>query len=850
MAVFAACLAVFGFFYIRYARVIDARLAAGPFSDSLNIYTAPRVVAVGDAMTRDEAVARLDRSGYTVERGNPVGWYHERPGALEIFPGPDGDPLGEPGVLEFRGGKISRIISLEDNTERRQFSLGPSLIANFSSNREKRRLIRFSDLPPALVDAVVSIEDKHFFHHSGIDLVRALKAAYVDLKQGRKQQGASALTMQLARNLWLEPRKSWQRKFEEVLITMHLEFKLSKQQIFEDYANQVYLGRSEAFNINGFGEAAHAYLGKDVSQLTVPEAALLAGMVQRPSYFNPYRYPKRARERRDLVLALMRGNGYLSTAQYQAALVKPIRIIRGTADNTQVQYFVDLMNDELQRELGDDQKRAHYVYTTLDPDLQEAAEQSVAMGMQLVDRQVRKSRHGRPQVALLALDPHTGAIRALVGGRNYDASQLDHVLAMRQPGSVFKPFVYAAALDTAVTGGSSIFTPASTVDDAPSTFHAGNQVYQPANFRNEYMGQVTLRTALAHSLNNATIELAEEVGYGRVAKMAQLCGLTTPIHPTPAMAIGAYDTTPLDVAGAYTVFANSGRHVTPTTLSLVRGARGAAVYQHAPDPRTALDPRVNYLLVNMLQDVLRYGTGAAVRQRGFELPAAGKTGTSRDGWFAGFTTELLCVVWVGYDDGHDLDLEGAHSALPIWTEFMKRAAHYRPYGDASGFQAPAGVVTATICGETGKLAGPDCPDPYKGVFISGTQPTVEESVHAVDEPVSSGAASDSDRDIDDDEPARGREKPPAPSAPPPAKAPAAPPVAVPVAIDHAKPVAPAAPATAPDPKPQTPPPGDAGPAKRPADAAPKTPADTPAPATSRDRSSTPPVVPNLPPVVR
>ncbi len=858
MAVFAACLAVFGFFYIRYARVIDARLAAGPFSDSLNIYTAPRIVAVGDAMTRDEAVARLERSGYTVARGNPVGSYHERPGALEIFPGPDGDAQGEPGVLEFRGGKIARIVSLDDNTERRQFSLGPSLIANFSSHREKRRLVRFSDLPPALVHAVVSTEDKHFFHHSGIDLVRALKAAYVDLKEGRKEQGASTLTMQLARSLWLDPQKSWQRKFEEVLITMHLEFKLSKQQIFEDYANQVYLGRSGTFNIDGFGEAAHAYLGKDVSQLTVPEAALLAGMVQRPSYFNPYRYPERTRERRDLVLGLMRDNGYLTTAQYRAALAQPIHVIHGPADNSQLQYFVDLMNDELQSALGDDEKQARYVYTTLDPDLQEAAEQAVAMGMQLVDRQLRKSRHGRPQVALLALDPHTGAIRALVGGRNYDASQLDHVLAMRQPGSVFKPFVYAAALDTAVTGGSNIFTPASTVDDAPTTFHAGSQAYRPANFRNEYMGQVTLRTALAHSLNNATIELAEEVGYDRVARMAELCGLTTPIHPTPAMAIGAYETTPLDVAGAYTVFANSGQHVTPTTLSLVRSAAGAAVYQHVPDPRQALDRRVNYLLVNMLEDVLRYGTATAVRQRGFDLPAAGKTGTSRDGWFAGFTTELLCVVWVGFDDGHDLGLEGARSALPIWTEFMKRAARYRPYGDVSGFQAPAGVVTVAICGQTGKLAGPDCADPYKGVFVSGTQPTVEESVHAVDEPASSGAASDSDRDLDDGgpdggAPDGGREKPPAPSAPPAAKAPAAPPAAVPVVDDHAKSAAPRAPVTAPDPPPQVAPAADAGAtARQPTDATPKTPppADPSAPATSRDRNSTPPVAPNLPPFVR
>ncbi len=529
-------------------------------------------------------------------------------------------------------------------------------------------------------------------------------------------------------------------------------------------------------------------------------------------------------------------------------------MIRGPADNTQMQYFVDLMNDELQSKLGDEEKHAHYVYTTLDPDLQEAAEQSVAMGMKLVDAEVRRSRHGRPQVALIALDPHTGAIRALVGGRNYSSSQLNHVLAMRQPGSVFKPFVYAAALDTAVTGGSNIFTPASTVNDAPTTFYSGNQVYRPANFRNEYMGRVTLRTALAHSLNNATIELAQEVGYGRVAQMARQCGLTTPIRPTPAMAIGAYETTPLEVAGAYTVFANSGLHVTPTTLSLVRNQAGAALFQHAPDPRPALDPRVNYLLVNMLEDVLRYGTGAAVRQRGFDLPAAGKTGTSRDGWFAGFTTELLCVVWVGYDDGHDLDLEGARSALPIWTEFMKRAAGYRPYGDVSEFQAPAGVVTVSICGQTGKQAGPDCPDPHEGVFVDGTQPAVE-SLHAVEQQPSSGPAAESDRGTDDADQADAPRKADAPKDRK-AEAPSDPaPATVPPAAPHGKSAAPAAPPEAvPEAQPEATPAADTQPAtKPPADTKPKTappanpPANPPAPAPGPDPNSTPPVAPKVPP---
>jgi penicillin-binding protein 1B len=352
--------------------------------------------------------------------------------------------------------------------------------------------------------------------------------------------------------------------------------------------------------------------------------------------------------------------------------------------------------------------------------------------MELVDKQLGcgqakskgKTRCGStpPQVSLVALDPHTGEVRALVGGRNYNASQLNHALSMRQPGSVFKPFVYAAALETAVAGGSSILTPASVMVDEPTTFYFNRQVYQPSNFHEHYMGPVTLRTALAHSLNIATVQLAQQVGYDRVLRMARRAGLNEAIKATPAMALGAYETTPLEIAGAYTVFANDGIRVTPTTISLVRAPDGSIIYQHRPDRRNTLDPRVNYLMVSMMQDVLRYGTGGGVRARGFNLPAAGKTGTSHDGWFAGFTSNLLCVVWVGFDDNRELTLEGSKSALPIWAEFMKQASKFRRYQEARNFAAPSGVISANICPESGELAGLHCPDDRNDLFISGTQP--------------------------------------------------------------------------------------------------------------------------------
>jgi penicillin-binding protein 1B len=439
-------------------------------------------VAIGDRLSEDEAVSRLRQSGYSGARENPVGWFNVQGNAVAIFPGRNSYGGSEPAVLYFAGDKLVRIVSLKDNTERREYLLEPQFITNLSENREERRLVHFGDIPPRLVHAVVSAEDKRFFQHGGVDFFRLLKAAYIDVKEGRKQQGASTLSMQLARALWLGPQKRWLRKVEELMITFHLEEKLNKKQIFEDYANQVYLGRRGPFNINGFGKAARVYFDKDISQLSNAEAALLAGMVQRPSYFNPYRYPHRAVERRNTVLGFMKENGYLNDEEYREAMAAPLQLSKKRAEGLETSYFIDAVNEDLQSKLDDHERATRYIYTTLDPDLEDAAVAAVQTGMALVDQQLRGRKHqepipaGQPQAALIALDPHTGEVKALVGGRSYGASQLNHALAMRQPGSVFKPFVYAAALDTAVTGGTRIFSPASVIDDGRTTIRFDSKV--------------------------------------------------------------------------------------------------------------------------------------------------------------------------------------------------------------------------------------------------------------------------------------------------------------------------------------------------------------------------------------
>lgn len=728
-------LGVFTYYYAKYARIIDQKLKAGPFANNAKIYAVPESVALGDATSPAEVAAELRHSGYNESRGNPVGYYLLQTNAIEIFPGPDSYFEQEAGVIKFAGGKISAIVSLQDNTPRTEYQLEPQLITNISgASREKRRMVKFADIPQVLVQALTSAEDKRFFQHAGIDPIGIVRAAYVDLKEHRKDQGASTLSMQLAREFFLDREKKLTRKLAEAIITLQLEQKLSKEQIFEDYCNQIYLGSRGTFRIHGFGEAAEVFLGKDLSQINLPEAAELASLPRWPAYFDPFRHPDHLTERRNAVLGLMRQNGYISQHDYELAVQAPLTVAaKGTAQSAEAPYFVDLVNDTLQSKFQDTdfQNNAFRIYTTLDMRLQQAAAEAIRNGMANVDQQLRRQRRFRgqklpeAQVALVAIDPHTGEVKALAGGRNYGASQLNHVLAKRQPGSVFKPFVYAAALDTALEGGPRILTASTMVNDEPTTFWFDGKPYEPSNFEHEFYGNVTLRQALAHSLNVATVKVAEAVGFDSVVAMARRAGITD-IQPTPSVALGAYDVTPLEAAGAYTMFANQGAYVKPSFIRLVRSQDGKVLFKHREQPKQVLDPRIAYLVTNLMEEVLRSGTAAGVRERyGFNAPAAGKTGTSqkeRDGWFAGYTTELECVVWVGFDDSRDLGLEGAHSAAPIWAEFMKRAVQLREYRDAQPFQAPDGIVSVEIDPQSGMLATPSCPETRSEVYVAGTQP--------------------------------------------------------------------------------------------------------------------------------
>jgi penicillin-binding protein 1B len=722
---------VFFAYYMKYARLTDEKLAQGPFPNSSLLYAAPRVVGVGDPGTPLQFAGKLREAGYMEDgKTNLAGWYHLRPDALEVFPGDHSYPGSDAGVLRFADGKISSIISLSDNTERTQYTFAPQLLSSlYDKNREKRRLVRYEDIPPVLVQAVISIEDKRFFQHSGFDPIRIMKAVFIDVREHRNAQGASTLTQQLARNLWLDSRKTFTRKFDELLITIHLERKLTKQKIFEYYANQVDLGRRGSFAIRGFGEASEAYFGKDIRQLALPEAATLAGLIQEPSFRNPVRWPERARNRRNVVLARMLENGYITQGQYDQAVQTPLVTAKQGIESADAPYFVDLVNERLSDQFQDRdfQDSGSKIYTTLDLDLQRDAAEAVANGLHEVDAFLAK-RHKpgtpveEPQVALICLDPHTGEVKALIGGRNYGVSQLDHVLAKRPSGSAFKPFVYAAALNTGLWDHPDPITQSTIFHDAPETFAFGGKDYEPTDFhKGEWLGDVTLRTAFAKSLNVPAVEVAQAAGYGNVADLAHRAGLED-IRATPAMALGAYDVTPMEMAAAYTLFANRGAMVQPRMIERIVDKSGGDSWISQPQTKKILDPRIDFLMVSLMQEVLRSGTGAGVRSRGFTLPAAGKTGTSHDAWFAGFTTKLLCVVWVGLDDYQDIKMEGAKAALPIWADFMKRAHKHREYRDVTDFEVPEGVVTAQIDPQSGDLATSACPQVVTDYYLVGTQP--------------------------------------------------------------------------------------------------------------------------------
>jgi penicillin-binding protein 1B len=671
---------------------------------------------------------------------------------VTFFPRPVDAGAGEPLLVSFGTDKqgVTRIKDIRGGGGRKRYpeqALEPELVTYlFDEDREKRRHVRLEELPDHVVKAVLAIEDRRFYSHPGLDPIALAARAVRNLRSDAAiPYGGSTITQQLCKNFFLTrvdergyrvAERSYRRKAQEALLAFVLERRATKEEILELYLNTIYLGQSGSFGIIGVGEAARIYFRKDVANLTLPESALLAGMIQSPNPYNPFRHEQRATERRNEVLRAMQDAGFIDTPTMEEARAAPLLVEQKSADTADAPYFVDLVRRQLRQryDAQDLTTQNLSVYTTLDLHLLRLAQQALERGLDRVQEVIKKRTTAPVQGSLIALEPASGKVVALVGGRSYGRSQYNRVVeARRQPGSTFKPFVYLAAFEATFDDPSlPPITPATVVEDSPSVFFYEDKEYIPTNYEDEYHGLVTLRRALAMSMNVATVKVAEMVGYERVADVwSKKLGIGAPIRPYPAVALGSFEATPFEMATAYNVLANEGLKVEPVTLLRVADEQGRVIEQHAAAvPERVVRAESAFLVTDMLRSVLDEGTAASARALGFAADAAGKTGTTndyRDAWFAGFTPDLLCVVWVGFDDNTPVGLSGTRAALPIWVDFMKAAPGGRP---ATPFSAPPeGVVFVDIDRETGLLARPGCAKTRAEAFVAGTEPREPCGVH-------------------------------------------------------------------------------------------------------------------------
>jgi penicillin-binding protein 1B len=741
-----ALLSAAGYYYVTFSRVIDARLHGERVRVLPRVFARPFELRRGQALTDLQLVDRLNDLGYT-QRADPrkPGEFALVDGAVTIM-GRTPEAAGRPIRVEFKprpGPRASRRRpppKAADHVERLELADGirdrilldaPLLTAISGGQREKRRPVALHAIPARVTQAVLAIEDRRFYDHPGVDVIRSLGAIVTNLRGDRPYLvGGSTITQQLVKNFFLTPEKSLRRKVLEQFMALVLERRATKDEILELYLNDIPLGQRGSFAIRGVSEAARLFFGKDITNVSLAEAATIAGVIQSPSALSPFSHMERCRERRNVVLRAMADSGYASQAEAETAMAQPLTIVQRALE-AEAPHFVDYVGQTLEREYPGITETTHEtvdVYTTLDLHLQRLAMDAVRDGLARVDQTLaRRKRKGRAEAALLAVDSRTGDILAMIGGRFYNQSQLNRaVTARRQPGSVFKPFVYLAAFERGATPELEALTPASIVDDSPYTWETDEGPWTPENYEEHYDGPITLRRALAHSRNVAAVKVAELVGFGQVAALWKKLGVGgQPPRGYPSIALGVFEATPLEITTAYTIFPNSGA-VRPLR-HIERIERGSLDVTRTPAaaPAAVASPEATYLVTSMMRSVVNEGTGASIRGEGFALDAAGKTGTTndlRDAWFAGFTPELLTVVWVGFDDNQPLGLSGSQAALPIWTAFMKRALA----GYASmPFEAPDGLTMVEIDPDTGHLRTPLCPRGLTEWFVAGTEPTRE-----------------------------------------------------------------------------------------------------------------------------
>ena len=708
--------------YQYYSKIIDARLASGYLTSRPGLYAAPRVLQTGQKLSREKLVTALRRAGYLETKASDVwsGSYTISDAAIDIRPGRASRTEFELIHVSFSGNEIAELRG--DGISLDSFTLEPEILSNdLSSKGGKRELLSYDEIPPVMVHAILAIEDRRFFEHSGVDLRGLGRALLRNAGDEQLGQGGSTITQQLVKNTYLSPEKTLQRKYAEAMLALALERRLSKNDIFALYCNEVYLGQRGAVAVRGVKEAAKIFYGKELKDLTLSEAATIAGLIQSPTHYSPVRHTDAALARRNIVLAAMQQNGWVTVEQSAKASAEPIVVAPVSAvDNSLAPYFVDYVN-RLAESQFDTSGASERIYTTIDLELQQAAESALRRQLDRLDT-LYADRGLKPQAALVALDPHTGDVLAMVGGRNYAESQLNRAAdAMRQPGSTFKPFVYAAAIEDGMS-------PVRLFMDAPREFvYDRNQTYRPANYGGGYsMGEVTMRTGLVKSLNVVTVDVALQTGLARTANLAARFGLPKP-ERYPAMALGTEEVTPLQLASAYAAFVNEGRRVDAKVITNV--GEPPAAHRLETEVDQVVSPTTAYMITNTLAAVIERGTARKARGAVPGTAIAGKTGTSRDGWFVGYSPNLVCAVWIGFDDNKQLGLTGAEAALPAWVDFMTDAIAVRPDLGGAHFECPEGIKFVEIDSTTGLRSTLSCPLRELIAVTDRLQPNMECYLH-------------------------------------------------------------------------------------------------------------------------
>jgi penicillin-binding protein 1B len=733
MLVLAASLFLYGWYLSAH---IEQRFSARRWSVPSKVFSDTTLLYPGQRVNSNLMKNKLIALGYRKVARRPAqkGELQISPEAITVFLNdlntPWNNRRGYPVRIAIADNIIESIIGTEDSREIPILELEPEEISLFfGSERERRQLISIQEVPGHLIHAVLAAEDSRFYQHPGIDFRGIFRALLTNLRHGSIRQGGSTLTQQLAKNYFLTPTRTLTRKLKEVLISVIIEFKYEKEEILEIYLNEIYLGQKGPVAINGVGEASYFYFGKSVKELSRSEAAIIAGLIKAPNHYSPYKDKERCLTRRNVVLTAMHKKGWLSRENLQADLKVPVKTVGFTVHGKKAPYFVDFLEQQLKvlYRPEDLTSLGLSLYTTLDSQVQAAAENALKKGLERLERikpELRRDDSARKlQGAVLVMQPGTGYILAMVGGRSYAASQFNRIAqARRQPGSAFKPFVYLSSLDK--------FSPADMLSNQPQTYTVNDKIWEPQNFEPVTKYTVSMSTALSMSYNLATVDLAMRTGLDQVVATAEKFDFSTPLKPYPSLALGAFEVIPIELARGYCVFAANGVLPYPLSLKGVVDEAGNTLEQKHLQIERLISPQKAFMMNFMLQGVVTEGTARSLKRRGIDWPAAGKTGTTndfRDAWFVGYTPDILALVWVGFDNGDPIHATGSSAALPIWAELMNSVPQYI---SGAGFKVPPGVEKQRVCDVTGLLAIENaCPQPQEEYFLAEKVPTEQCALH-------------------------------------------------------------------------------------------------------------------------